>query len=666
MKIKLRKMTIGVIISTFIVTQPVYGININESNKKIDINIEKTSVILEDKSKISIKFNENLNSNNITINYVCYDETLSTILNYNSQSSSYEGVMKFDIDPEYLNVWKIESIVINNDENPQTLYKQELENLGLNLNDYNITQEYILSNTQQSIETYIKKTSSPIKVLAGTTIYDNAVSISKEGWTSKTDKLIIVNGDIIADGITATPLATTYDAPILIVKKDSIPEVIKEEIDRLNPNEIVIVGGEGTVSKSVENELKTINSCTISRIWGDDRHETSLRVAQEIDKHHDVSKVFIANGFQGDVDALTIAAKAGEDKQPIILTEKYNVPNETYKWLESEELKDTYFIGGPGTLDTEVIHQMDNIISNPASGSVYNNRIYGYDRHETNAKVMEKFYPNNELNAVLVARSDELADALVAGPLAAKLKSPILITQTNKLSEYHTSNLDKKSTELVYKIGNTISNDVMNEIAYKLSPHNAGAKTVVIDPGHGGADPGAINNINKNIKEKDYTLDTSLAATSYLRANNINVVLTRETDLPSNKKLSLSERTSMANSINPDLLVSVHFNSYNTKAKGVEVFYRNADKNGGTSKTLASNILNSILEKFKFTNRGIKTKIGDSGKDYYHMIRESKAPSVIVECSFIDNKDDQLLVNTIEKRNNLGIQIGKGIQQTLK
>ena len=404
----------------------------------------------------------------------------------------------------------------------------------------------------------------------------------------------------------------------------------------------------------------------MSRIWGADRNETSLKIADKIDDDHDVNNVFIANGFKGDIDALTIAAKAGQDKQPIILTDKSTIPTDTYSWMKTESLTNAYFIGGPDTLDTEIIHKMAEI-TKPTSGSIYYNRVYGADRHQTNAKVMEKFYPQSDLDSVLVARSDKLSDALIAGPLAAKLNSPILITPTTKLSEYHEDNLIKKSANVIYQIGNTLSEEVVSDIAYKLSKHNSGNKTVVIDPGHGGSDPGASNKVDSSIKEKDYTLDTSLAATEYLRKNNINVVLTRDSDLPSNKQLSLAERSSLSNSINPDLLVSVHFNAYNGTARGIEAFYKYKDRNGGTSKTLASNVVNSILEKFNLPNRGLKTRVGSDGvTDYYHMIREVNAPSIIIESSFIDNEEDQKLVNTLEKRKLLGTQIGKGIEQTLK
>lgn len=659
MKKRKKILTTGLVAASIIAPTSIYANN--ETTENIKIELEKRSVVLGNESKIRVSFKEKFDAETITVNYLCYDQELSTNLKYNSQTQSYEGTIKFNIDPEYLNVWKINNITINDNQNKQVLNTNELEKLGLKLDDYNITQEYIVSNMEQ-IRTYMQKTSAPVVELSGDSAYNNAVNVSKEGWKTTTDKVVIINGDIVADGITATPLASTYDAPILIVKKDSVPAVIKEEIKRLSPKEIVIVGGENSVSSQVSNELKSINSASVNRIWGQSRYETSLEIAKVIDSNHDVNKVYMANGFQGDIDALSIAAKAGEDKQPVILTEKYKVPTNSYNWLKSEALKDVYFIGGPNTLATDVIDQMADIVSKPPSGSVYYNRVYGADRHETNAKVMAKFYPQSELESVIVARSDELTDALVAGPLAAKFNSPILITSPNYLSDYHTDNLEKKSANKVYQIGKAFKDGIISEIAYKLSLHNLGGKTVLIDPGHGGTDSGALNKVNPSIKEKDYTLDTSLATAEYLRNSGINVVLTRQTD----KTLSLTERSSMSNALNPDLFVSVHFNSYNGIAKGTEVYYKYADRNGGTSKTLATNILNSILSEFSFTNRGIKTRILDSGKDYYHVIREVKAPSVIVESSFIDSEQDQLLVNTIEKRNHLGTQIGKGIEKTLK
>ncbi|MGL6107505.1 cell wall-binding repeat-containing protein [Romboutsia sp.] len=666
MKKTVKLFTAGLITTALVAPNIAFAANTNTiKNSGININLEKRTVLLGDESKINISFQQKFNANTITLNLLCYDMPLSATLNYNQKTNSYEGTINFNKDPEYLNIWEIENITINDEKNSQILNKQKLEEMGLKLEDYNITQEYIISNKKQ-LKTYLQKSSAPVKKLEGSTAFETAVKISQEGWQGGSDKVILINGEAIADGITATPLATTYDAPMLLTKKDSIPDSTKQEIRRLNPKEIVIIGGSAVVSEQIKNELQSTMNTTVTRIGGSTRHETSLNIAKEIDGYHDVSKIYIANGYRGEVDALTIAAKAGEDKQPIILSDKTQIPENTYNWLRNENLKDAYFIGGEDNLTTDVIHQVAAITTVEEGNSVYKNRVYGLDRHETNSKVMEKFYPEQSLDAVLVARSDVLVDALLAGPLAAKLNSPILITPTNYVSKYHENNLKTKSANVVYKIGDSIRDSVIDDIAYKLSKRVSGDKTVVIDPGHGGADSGATNAIDKTIVEKNYTLDTSLSAAQYLRDNNVNVILTRDKDAT----MALGERTSYANSINPDLLVSVHYNASDTKGNGIEVFYRDIDKNGGVTKTLATNMLNSVLEKFNLKNRGIKTRIIGSGslqgKDYLHMIRESKAPAALIECSFIDNEQDQLLVNTLEKRQILGTQIGKGIEQTIK
>lgn len=583
---------------------------------------------------------------------------LSAILIYNSNTNSYEGIINFNEEPEYLNVWKIENITINS-ETPEVLNKAKLEGLGLNLDDYNVHQEYIVNNTRV-INEYMQKTSAPVKNLIGSNRSETSAKISQEGWKSASEYVILVNGNAIADGITATPLATTYDAPILLVNTDNIPESTKNEITRLNPKNIILIGGDAVISESIKSQLQSETSANVSRIAGTNRNLTSLEIAKKIDEDHDVNKIFVSNGFNGEADVLTIAAKVGQDKQPIILSEKTKLPEETYNWLKYENLTNAYFIGGEVNLTTDVIHQVAGI-TKPAPGeSVYKNRIYGKNRYETNAKVMEKFYPEENLNAVLVSKGDILVDALTAGPLAAKLNSPILLTNTENLSSYHNDNLNKKSSDLVYRVGGGVKDSVINDIAYKLSEHTAGEKTVIIDPGHGGDKPG---NIQDGIKEKDFTLDVSLATTGYLRKNGINVIMTRETDI----NPTFADRVGIGNSIKADLFTSIHFNSFTeARANGVEVFYQVEDKNGGPSKTAATNVLNSIREKFDLYNRGIKTNVNSDGTDYYYVIRESKIPAILAECAFMSNPNYMSMVDELHERQLMGTQIGKGIENTLK
>ena len=642
--------------------------NAMENNADLNINLEKKSIVLGSKSKVSVKFKEKPDADSITLKYKCYDMPLDTTLNYNQSTESYEGTINYNKDPEYLNVWELQGITINSKNNPKTLNKQELEKMGLNLKDYNVTQECIIEDitSRKDVNKYLRKTSAPITELTGSDRYETAVKISKEGWKNGSDKVVIINGDVSIDGIISTPLATTYNAPILLVEKNNVPNSVKSELKRLNPRDVIIIGDENAISKTTANQIKSTVNASQTRLKGSNRYETSLLIAKEIDKNHDVEKVYITNANGGEVDALTIAAKAGQDKQPIILTDKDSITDNTYKWLKSEDLQNAYFIGGPQMISTNVINKVNDITKD----NVTNNRVYGADRHETNANVIKKFYTDDELEAVLVAKSDVLVDALAAGPLAANLKSPILITPKTYVSAYHKDNLEAKSANKVYKIGGGLTSKVMSSIASSLSKHNttptepgnSGGKTVMIDPGHGGSAPG---NSSGGMIEKDYNLNTSLATTEYLRSKGFNVIMTRDTD----KTLSLGNRTALSNSLKPDLFTSIHYNgSTNKQGHGVEVFYKLKDKNGGTTKTVATNILNRILEKFKLTNRGIKTRVlpSDSTKDYLYVLRSNDMPAVLVECAFLDNENDMSLINSSAKVKEMGTQIGKGIEDSLK
>ena len=645
--------------------------NAMENNADLNINLEKKSIVLGSKSKVSVKFKEKPDADSIKLKYKCYDMPLNTTLNYNQSTGAYEGIINYNKDPEYLNVWELQGITINSKTNPKTLNRQDLEKMGLNLKDYNVTQECIIEDitSRKDVNKYLRKTSSPITELTGSDRYETAVKISKEGWKNGSDKVVIINGDVSIDGIISTPLATTYNAPILLVEKNNVPNSVKSELKRLNPKDIIIIGDENAISKTTANQIKSTVNASQTRLKGSNRYETSLLIAKEIDKNHDVEKVYITNANGGEVDALTIAAKAGQDKQPIILTDKNSITDNTYKWLKSEDLQNAYFIGGPQMISTNVINKVNDITKD----NVTNNRVYGADRHETNANVIKKFYTDDELEAVLVAKSDVLVDALAAGPLAANLKSPILITPKTYVSAYHKENLEAKSANKVYKIGGGLTSKVMSSIASSLSKHNttptepgnSGGKTVMIDPGHGGSDTGTTGKPLGGIREKDYTLNTSLATTEYLRSKGFNVIMTRDTD----KTLSLGNRTALSNSLKPDLFTSIHYNgSTNKQGHGVEVFYKLKDKNGGTTKTVATNILNRILEKFKLTNRGIKTRVlpSDSTKDYLYVLRSNDMPAVLVECAFLDNENDMSLINSSAKVKEMGTQIGKGIEDSLK
>lgn len=665
------KATTAVVMAATMMAPTMAFAQTSAQDKGISVNIEKKSVVFGTESGISVKFNEKLDAEKIVADFKCYDMTISSELKYNKDKDVYEGTVKFDQEPEYLNVWELEKIEVKS-ANPYSLDRNALKDMGLDLDSCDITQEVVVDDEEvqnavaegesasNMVQRTLARTAVPVDKLVGSNRFETAIKISQKGW-KRSDTVIVVNRNASIAGIIATPLATTYGAPVLLTDKNSTPSNVITELKRLKTKSIIVVGNEKDIASGAINELKKTGA-TVTRISGNNTSDLSLNIAKAIDEKHDVNKVYVANGSNGQIDALTIAAKAGEDKQPIILTEKNSVNSSVYSWLKSESLSDAYVIGGENVVSKDVLNKIDGIVS----ADVSKNRVYGSDRHETNAAVINKFYHDKNLDSLFVTKSDELIDAIACGPFAATKKSPILINPTNYVSARHTEILNTYKAEHVYQVGGGITDKVITSISNSVSKHNSntntnssGNNTVVLDAGHGGSDSGATSG---GRREKDYTLDTTLATSAALRSKGYNVVLTRSDDT----YLSLGTRTAISNEVKPKLFTSIHYNSYNGSANGTEVYYNVKDKNGGLTKTAASNVLKRIVNTFGFTNRGIKAKANSSGTDYYYVLRENKYPSMLIECAFIDSSKDMNKLNSDSKITNLGNQIAAGIAESIK
>ncbi|MBT2692556.1 Ig-like domain-containing protein [Bacillus sp. ISL-55] len=300
--------------------------------------------------------------------------------------------------------------------------------------------------------------------LIGRNRYSTAVEISKEGW-KKSETALIANGAAIVDGLAATPFASAKNAPLLLTTKDSLPKETLEELKRLEVKEIYLIGGTGVISGEVKRQLM-VAGYNVERIGGKNRYDTSLLIAAKLDEIVDVHTVFMAYG-RGEPDALSIAAQAGQQKQPIILSDKTGVPTETYSWLKNESLTNAYFIGGSKVLGDNVIEQLDEITSH----NVANNRISGVNRHDTNAQIIQYFYKQRELATVMIAKSatDALVDALTAGPLAAKLQVPVVLASQSGLNQQQKVVVGQKEAKHVHQIGGGINSTILLDVVQLVS-----------------------------------------------------------------------------------------------------------------------------------------------------------------------------------------------------
>lgn len=155
---------------------------------------------------------------------------------------------------------------------------------------------------------------------------------------------------------------------------------------------------------------------------------------------------------------------------------------------------------------------------------------------------------------------------------------------------------------------------------------------IIIDPGHGGTDPGAVGN---GLLEKVLTLKISFKIRDLLlQFEGVQVKMSREDD----RTLSLKQRTDMANAWGADFLLSVHINAGG--GTGYEDFRHNSQSTSSESGKAQAAIHHAVMdaiEDFKVFDRGIKAA-------NFHMVRESKMPAVLTENLFIDRDTDAALL----------------------
>ncbi len=176
--------------------------------------------------------------------------------------------------------------------------------------------------------------------------------------------------------------------------------------------------------------------------------------------------------------------------------------------------------------------------------------------------------------------------------------------------------LTKRTPEVITKLPTTNPEQI-------VKPRKSGEKVVVIDPGHGGIDYGAIRS---GINEKDITTDVSARVAKMLRSDGYTVYMTRDED----KTVSLQERVDFSEERNPDIFVSIHVNSSEgTTATGIETHYYH-DYSIGLAKVVHAAMAKHINSK----DRGLF-------KSKFYVINHTTVPAILVEIGFISNEEER-------------------------
>ena len=270
---------------------------------------------------------------------------------------------------------------------------------------------------------------STVERIGGANRYETCANISRKSFKNS-DVAILASGQKVQDALASGGIAAKLKAPLLLTKKDSLPNVVMDELKRLNVKKVIFVGGEETISKSLENQLT--NNFEVERISGKDRYQTSIKLAEELNKDSKLENI-IVNG--NTVDALTAGAIAAKLNRSIILTNGKNLPEGSESIVDINSSKNI-IIGGSSSMNIEGLN---------------GDRIAGADRYETSTKIAEKYYQGNS-DKVLLANGMNYIDALSAINLVLNEKAPVLLTRAGILDSSVSKYLEK-NTKGAYLLG---------------------------------------------------------------------------------------------------------------------------------------------------------------------------------------------------------------------
>lgn len=257
--------------------------------------------------------------------------------------------------------------------------------------------------------------SIPSERIFGSTRYETSYSVFQKGWTTS-NTAVLVSGLDYPDALCAAPLAGKYDAPILLVRNQSLSQQteLRNLLISKGVKKVFIIGGTGVIPKGVESELANMG-ISYKRLGGSDRFQTSVLIANEVGSNGEVA---IVSG-RAFADGLSISAIAAKKGMPILLAEANSVPASIKEFLNKINVTRTYVVGGVGVLTPTLVSTFVSPV-----------RLGGSDRYGTNQQVFERFKSELNLNEVYMASATAFPDALSSSAIAARNSNFVILSDT--------------------------------------------------------------------------------------------------------------------------------------------------------------------------------------------------------------------------------------------
>ena len=259
-----------------------------------------------------------------------------------------------------------------------------------------------------------------------------SVEISKSAYTTS-ENVVLASGFNFADALSAGQLASALDAPLLLSSQDKLDSQTKNEIERLKAKKVYVVGGDNAISKTgIDTTLKS-EKIDVTRLEGQDRYSTSQKVMEKTKEIINPEYLLISSG-KNFPDALAATGFFVNHKSVMVLSDGVTYPQSNLQEIA---------IGGKNQL--------------PLKGFT-GKRVSGKDRYETALEIAKLSFDKN--NNAILASGQVFADSLSAVSLTKKHNAPIILTQSNSLTENAKKYLNGKN---VFIVGGekTVVNDIL-------------------------------------------------------------------------------------------------------------------------------------------------------------------------------------------------------------
>lgn len=285
---------------------------------------------------------------------------------------------------------------------------------------------------------------TPIRV-AGADRYGTAAAISRASFGTGVPVAYVATGLNYPDALAGGPVAGLAGGPVLLTDPGSLPQVTRDELARLKPGRIVVLGGPSAVSQRVVDQLAPLTSRPVERVAGADRYATATMLSRATFAPG-VAAAFVATG-SAFPDALAAGPAAIKARGPMLLTYAGSLPAATRDELVRLKPLTIYLLGGTTAVGEGVRQAIAQATGRPVV------RLAGADRYATSVAISKAFFDRPP--SVHLATGRNFPDALAAVPAAGRAGSPLLLVQRDQVPGSIGSELVRLHPPRSYLVGGT-------------------------------------------------------------------------------------------------------------------------------------------------------------------------------------------------------------------